>query len=145
MQYPTLCQGQVISKLVCFVTSVHQDRVLRSVVLWEPQAREIWNARGAIEASSIRLLRHGAGCQSISITPLRGRLRLPRPVEPTPAVLERSHLRLGEHEQPLLVLGRIGARVSIGLLARTSRIVLRGTGWVQDAAVCATTWSRSHI
>jgi hypothetical protein len=103
------------------------------------------NLRTAVKPPLIRLLGQHPSLQPSLIAPLRRALRLPRPVEPPPPLLERVHLRLGEHLQKLLVAGAVIAGVRVGALARTLRAVLRRARGGQDRARGTTAGRRDHV
>lgn len=78
----------------------------------------------------IRLRRHIPILPRGPITPLRRRLRPPRPIEPPLRCLERRHLRLRVRLQELLVALRVrgGGCVGVGAVAILATVTVgRGT------------------
>ena len=95
------------------------------------QIFEIGNGRITFEVRLVRLLRQYAGLHSEFPTPLRGLLCLPRPVKPTPGLLETVHLRLCKHLQELFVRPAVRARICVCGVTR-ARWVCGWTGRRQD-------------
>lgn len=81
------------------------------------QALKPPNHLTTIKPPSIRLFRQNPRPHPQQPTPLDRVLGDPSPIEPAPAALEAGHLRLGVHEQPLLVRGGIVRRVRVGVVA----------------------------
>jgi hypothetical protein len=77
------------------------------VILRQPHTSVIRNTT-TFERPIPRLFRQDSSSKAILVTPLGRRLGLPRPVKPTPSLLETKHLSFCKVPQPLFISCRVG-------------------------------------
>jgi hypothetical protein len=106
---------------------VYRKPWITSIILRQPQTREIRHSIATLKRRRIRLLRHKPILPRRAVTPLRRRLRAPRPVEPTLRSLKSRHLGFGVSLKPLFVLVRVISDIRVGVVATTCSCVGGGT------------------
>lgn len=100
------------------------------------QTLKVLNRLTTVKPPLIRLIGQNPRLHPQLPTPLHRTLGNPRPIEPAPALLEAGHLRLGVHQQPLLVDVGISGGIGVGVGAFADAAVGRagggkdGGGWV---------------
>ena len=94
-------------------------RILDLIIFRE--IAEAGDCRVAFEAGRVGFGGKDSRLHAELPTPLRGALRLPRPVVPAPRLLEAVHLRLGEHLEELLVRSAVLVGSRVGRVTRTGR------------------------
>lgn len=97
---------------------------MQSIAIAQPL--EIGHIFVTLEVRGVRLVGQNARLAAQHPAPLGRTLGLPRPVEPTPRLLEAVHLRLGVHLQELLVVGRVILGIGVRHRARAGRLRARG-------------------